>query len=119
MSIMDLFIALTTMPNLFYPMQNDKLLNPEGVCEGIGFIMSTLIMTNMMLMVVISLVTYLRVCKARVSNLGRYDWILGVAILIPSLSISITTIIFKGYGQDNFWYVLYYPESLLNFVLIF
>jgi hypothetical protein len=106
MSIMDLLIALTTIPNLFYPMQNDKLLNSGGLCEGIGFSISTFITMNMMLMAVIAMVTYLRVCKRRIASLGNYDWILGVIILVPSLLISTLTIVSNGYGPDNYWYVL-------------
>ncbi|GBB85013.1 hypothetical protein RclHR1_01160007 [Rhizophagus clarus] len=100
---MDLLIALITIPNLFYPMQNDKLLNSGGLCEGIGFSISTFITMNMMLMVVIAVVTYLRVCKRRVASLGNYDWVLGVIIVVPSLLISILTIVTNGYGQDNYW----------------
>jgi p-aminobenzoyl-glutamate transporter AbgT len=104
-SVIDLFIALITMPNLFYPMQNDKLLNTKGLCVGIGFSMSMLISMNMMIMAVISIVTYLRICKGRVASLGKYDWILGMTVLVPSLLISIITLASNGYGEDNYWYV--------------
>ncbi|CAB5183002.1 hypothetical protein RhiirA5_503262 [Rhizophagus irregularis] len=103
MSIMDLLIALTTIPNLFYPMQNDKLLNSGGLCEGIGFSISLFIVMNMSLMAVIAVVTYLRVCMRRVVSLGNYDWILGAIILVPSSLISILTIVTYGYGEDNYW----------------
>ncbi|RGB23093.1 hypothetical protein C1646_677371 [Rhizophagus diaphanus] len=100
---MDLLIALTTIPNLFYPMQNDKLLNSGGLCEGIGFSISLFIVMNMSLMAVIAVVTYLRVCMRRVVSLGNYDWILGAIILVPSSLISILTIVTYGYGEDNYW----------------
>ncbi|CAG8682020.1 9819_t:CDS:2, partial [Funneliformis mosseae] len=103
MSIMDLLIALITIPNLFYPMQNNELLNSEVLCQIFGFSMSSLINMNMILMTTFAIKTYLHICKRIIVNFGSYDWKLIISILTLSTPFSIITAVFNGYGQDNYW----------------
>jgi len=102
MAIMDFGTSAVTLPNLFYPMEKNYLMN-EKWCISLGFATSLLIMTNMMLMASLALITYLRICKRNVVNLGKKDWILFVSILFPALTISFVTWWFNGFGADTYW----------------
>ncbi|CAI2176706.1 3435_t:CDS:2 [Funneliformis geosporum] len=103
MSIMDLLIALITIPNLFYPMMNYELLSSGNLCQIIGFNMSLLITMNMILMTIVAIKTYLHICKRIIVNFGTYDWILFTSIFAFSLPFSIIIAVFEGYGKDNYW----------------
>lgn len=102
MAIMDFGTSIVTLPNLFYPMEKDYLMI-ENWCTSLGFITSLFIVMNMMLMASLALITYLRICKRYVMNLGKNDWILFLLILFPTLTISLVTWYLNGFGPDTFW----------------
>lgn len=102
MAIMDFGTSIVTLPNLFFPMQKDYLMIGNW-CTSFGFITSLFIVMNMMLMASLALITYLRICKRYVMNLGKNDWILFSLILFPTLTISFATWYLNGFGHDTFW----------------
>ncbi|RIA95334.1 hypothetical protein C1645_757777, partial [Glomus cerebriforme] len=110
MATIDFCTSIVTIPNLFYPMEKDYLLIGSW-CTLLGFITSLLILMNMMLMASLALITYLRICKCYVVNLGKKDWILFVSILFPTLIISFVTWYLNGFGPDTFWCFINQEES--------
>ncbi|CAI2162974.1 16733_t:CDS:2 [Funneliformis geosporum] len=102
MAIMDFGTSFITLPNLFYPMTQDYLMRGSW-CSSLGFMTSLLIGINMMLMAILALITYLRICKRFVVNLGKKDCFLFLSILIPTLTISFVTWLLDGFGPDTFW----------------
>ncbi|CAG8503279.1 16129_t:CDS:2 [Rhizophagus irregularis] len=110
MAIMDFGTSIVTLPNLFFPMQKDSLMIGNW-CTSLGFITSLFIVMNMMLMASLALITYLRICKRYVMNLGKKDWILFSLILFPTLTISFVTWYLNGFGPDTFWCFINQEET--------
>ncbi|CAG8725147.1 23247_t:CDS:2 [Gigaspora rosea] len=74
---------------------------PEPYCREIAAVQVVLTTYHRTVIFCISIITYLRVCKNKTFNTGRYDW----KITIPSaiFSLGLTLFGLKNLGPDRFW----------------
>ncbi|CAG8714402.1 22496_t:CDS:2 [Gigaspora margarita] len=74
---------------------------PEPYCREIAAVQVIFTFYHRLVIVGISIITYLRVCKNKPYNTGRYDW----KITIPSAVISVFLSVFglKNLGPDRYW----------------
>ncbi|CAG8581873.1 11719_t:CDS:2 [Paraglomus brasilianum] len=102
MAVLDALTGLVCLANLLYPMSHDRLI-PSGACVVIGFFTSLLININLLLMAVVAVIVYHRVCKGTLITFGVGDWKLFLKLLVPSLLIGFIALGFGAFGPDVFW----------------
>ncbi|KAF0421511.1 putative g-protein coupled receptor 21 [Gigaspora margarita] len=74
----------------------------QGVgCKIVGGITFFCVATNMALVGLLSLTTYLRICKKYFFNMGIYDYKFFSIILLISLTLTLIGV--KDYGPNKFW----------------
>ncbi|CAG8636888.1 3924_t:CDS:2 [Paraglomus occultum] len=117
MAVLDALTGLVCLPNLLYPMTNDRLI-PSGACVAIGFVTSLLIIINMLLMAVVAVIVFHRVCKGTLITFGAWDWKLFLKLLVPSLLIGFIALGLGGFGPDVFWCFIFRAAPGSRWILI-
>ncbi|CAG8577736.1 20507_t:CDS:2, partial [Gigaspora rosea] len=73
-------------------------------CAVVGGITFFCVAVNMALVGLLSLTTYLRICRKYMIDMGIYDYKLHLIILLISLTLTLIGI--KDYGPNKFWTLL-------------
>ncbi|CAH1765133.1 17742_t:CDS:2 [Entrophospora sp. SA101] len=95
------FLLLTDVFPQVYRLTIYRELWPGLACEVFGAFIFLFMLLNILLVVAVSINTYIRICLKKNPSLGRYDWKLLLTVLIISLAIAATGI--KKVGPDTFW----------------
>ncbi|GBC07629.1 hypothetical protein RclHR1_07590010 [Rhizophagus clarus] len=99
-AITDLLLYMINFPNILYTLIFHKPW-PDPMCRIIGFVSNFFMNLNMTLYVMLSILTYVRMCRNEFLILGPYDWKL--TLIIFMLSIILSALSFGDYGEDTWW----------------
>ncbi|CAG8797782.1 933_t:CDS:2 [Cetraspora pellucida] len=88
----------------------------EESCKIIGGITFFLFSFNVALNGVLTLTTYLRICREIVIDLGIYDYKLFLSAILMSLTLTLIGI--NNYGQNLFWCFFNPTDKITSFITI-
>ncbi|CAJ0626744.1 2283_t:CDS:2 [Entrophospora sp. SA101] len=93
------FLLLTDVFPQVYRLTIYRELWPGLACEVFGAFIFLFMLLNILLVVAVSINTYIRICLKKNPSLGRYDWKLLLTVLIISLAIAATEELAEYFDQ--------------------
>ncbi|CAJ0914428.1 16569_t:CDS:2 [Entrophospora sp. SA101] len=112
------FLLLTDVFPQVYRLTIYRELWPGLACEVFGAFIFLFMLLNILLVVAVSINTYIRICLKKNPSLGRYDWKLLLTVLIISLAIAATDQKLLN-GQRQITIRAHVSKKIAGYILIF
>ncbi|CAG8548342.1 10950_t:CDS:2 [Dentiscutata heterogama] len=100
LGILDLVFVINNVISIFHLAIFHNSMSDQ-VCKSVAAISVAFTLFHRQIIAGISIITYLRVCRQKICDTGRYDWKLFLPTSIISIIISVMSI--PTYGSNIYW----------------